>query len=118
VFRIKVNVHISSIKLIETKKTANGLFGDAAHIINRGVLYLPNVMWFHLTHANEISFTPIIKVFVPLQIFTKLVSAEHHYVQTADTEFRAHRTVSAQSAGRHSFTSLSKVWLSQWDDFH
>jgi len=73
---------------------------------------------FHLIHANDISFTPIIKVFLPHQIFTKLVSAEYHYVQIADTEFRTNRTVSAESTDRHSFTSLSKVWLSHWDDFH
>jgi hypothetical protein len=75
-------------------------------------------MWFHLTHENEISFTPIIKVFLPRQIFTKLVSAKHHCVQTANTEFRTNWTVSADNADRQLFTSLSKVWLSHWDDFH
>ena len=39
-------------------------------------------------------------------------------MQTADTEFRTNRTVSADNADRHSFTSLSKMWLSHWDDFH
>jgi len=71
-------------------------------------------MWFHLTHANVISLTPIRREVLPHQIITKLVSAEHHYVQTADTEFRINRAVRADSAKRHSFTSLSKVWLSQW----
>jgi hypothetical protein len=51
-------------------------------------------------------------------IFTKVVNAEHHYVQISYAEFRTNRTVSTESSDTHSFTSLRKVWLSHWDDFH
>jgi len=43
-------------------KTANVVVCDVAHKLYQGVLYFLNIIYFHSTHINVISVTPMRKV--------------------------------------------------------
>jgi len=47
----------------------------------------------------------------PVQIFTKLINAQQHYVQIICTDFQPNWTINFESTSRNSCKALSKVWL-------
>jgi hypothetical protein len=93
-------------------KTVDGVLHDALNTLYQDILYFQNVIWFHDTCINIISFTVIKKsTAVPALIFMRLSSTQQKELCT-DILYQIHPnwTINLESMDKYSFMPLSMVF--------